>query len=55
MGGKYVFQRTVVTKFNNKLPKDMSKINEKTKLFESYLGDMNELIENRVPIEKSIK
>ena len=55
MGGKYVFQRTVVTKFNNKLPKDMSKINEKTKLFEPYLGDMNELIENRVPIEKSIK
>ena len=52
--GKYQFTRLVVSKFNNKVPKDFKKINKKTKFFEPYLGDMNELIESRVKIETQV-
>ena len=52
--GKYQFTRLVVSKFNNKVPKDFKKINKKTKFVEPWVGDMNELIEQRVPTEVSI-
>ena len=51
IGSKYVFRRTVVTKMEEVLPKDFAKFDTKAKYVQPWVGDMNELIEQRVPAE----
>ena len=50
-GGEHQFYRIVVAKFNNVLPKNFANLTEKTKFVKCWVGDMNELIEQRVPAE----
>ena len=54
VSSKYVFRRKVVIKLDSVLPKDFAKFNPKTKYVQPWVGDMNELIEERVPADNFV-
>ena len=54
ISSRYVFRRTVVTKLDSVLPKDFATFKPKTKYVQPWVGDMNELIEERVPADNFV-